>query len=99
LHGRILNPPDYKSVNFLLIQFPLWKGNPVENLYQPYDFCLHPDGEFIGIQQDPFRGKSFALFTCYHCHSTFSMPMNLEETAEGTIPMLNDEKRIHRMAV
>jgi len=43
------------------------------------EFCRHSEGTFIGIQQDPFRGVCFALFTCNSCMTTYSMPLTYRE--------------------
>lgn len=45
----------------------------------PVEFCEHTDGSFIGLQQDPFSGKCFALFVCSDCSTTYSKPLTYRE--------------------
>ena len=45
----------------------------------PEEFCKHTDGSFIGLQQDPIRGKCLALFVCKNCSTTYSMPLTYNE--------------------
>ena len=63
------------------------------------DFCKHEHGTYIGLQPDPIRGTSFALYLCDNCRSTYSMPITRELASIEMLDFDYLQARVQRVAV